>query len=253
MGWRWWLVSCVVPSLLFLLFSRWLSESPYFNLVCGNGQAAKTTLEKYRANTQQPSYTLILESEYKERGTIQEVLGKEFRGRTMLLCFIWFAQMILQFGLPLSLTEILILYYSDNATKSGDYECMLNCTTINSFIVQHLILLALIEVTASCITWIFIETTGRKVLIAVYLTLAGVSCSISAGISSPAVIVILLYVARGATGGSVILSYLLTAEQYPTRIRSLGMGMCATAGRMGTVLTSFIAQVSILIIWSQVR
>jgi Sugar (and other) transporter len=57
--------------------------------------------------------------------------------------------------------------------------------------------------------------------------------------------VLLCFLARGLSMGVYCATYAYTPELYPTRIRSIGLGICVSVSKVASVLTPFISNVLI--------
>ena len=57
---------------------------------------------------------------------------------------------------------------------------------------------------------------------------------------------VFLFVCRALIAGAFQALYVYTPEVYPTRVRALGLGMSSTVGRIGGIISPYIAQVRVL-------
>ena len=58
-------------------------------------------------------------------------------------------------------------------------------------------------------------------------------------------IVVLIFVFRGALSSLFQTIFLYTAEVYPTNVRSVGLGCCSMIARFGSMITLLVAQILI--------
>ncbi len=64
MGWRWFLAFTVVPTLLVLLFYRWIPESARYNMISGRSDAAMKTLQEIAIQNRSAFSHMILMNLY---------------------------------------------------------------------------------------------------------------------------------------------------------------------------------------------
>ncbi|PAA46159.1 hypothetical protein BOX15_Mlig016663g2 [Macrostomum lignano] len=90
---------------------------------------------------------------------------------------------------------------------------------------------------------LFIDTCGRRAVIASNTGVLSVLLVCMLFCMPPKLLAVLLFFARSCAASAFTAIYIFTNEAYPTTIRTLGMGVCCAASRIGALLSPFVAQV----------
>ncbi|MFB5673744.1 MFS transporter [Paenibacillus terreus] len=145
------------------------------------------------------------------------------RKSTIMLWLLWFTVVFSYYGMFLWLPSVMV---------------MKGFSLVKSF--EYVLIMTLAQLPGYFTAAYLIEKLGRKFVLVVYLLLTAVSAiwfgtAQSAGVLLAAGIC-LSFFNLGAWGGM----YAYTPELYPTAIRSTGVGMAASFGRIGGVIGPFL-------------
>ncbi|MBP1964555.1 MFS transporter [Paenibacillus aceris] len=158
---------------------------------------------------------------FKER--VISVWSAQYRKRTITLWILWFIVVFSYYGMFLWLPTVMVLK---------------GFSLVKSF--QYVLIMTLAQLPGYFTAAYFIEKFGRKFVLVTYLLLTAVSALwfstastegllIAAGIS-------LSFFNLGAWGAM----YAYTPELYPTAVRSTGVGLAASFGRVGGIIGPYL-------------
>ncbi|OZB94945.1 MFS transporter [Paenibacillus sp. XY044] len=156
----------------------------------------------------------------------KSIWAKEHSRSTLMLWILWFTVVFSYYGMFLWLPSVMVLK-GFSLVKSFEYVLIMTIAQLPGYF------------TAAY----FIEKFGRKFVMVTYLTLTALSALwfgyaetegmlIAAGIC-------LSFFNLGAWGGM----YAYTPELYPTRVRSTGVGLATSVGRVGGVIAPLLVGV----------
>ena len=251
-GWRVWVLACATPCLIFLIFSIWALESPRFYLVSGqHGKAKKVmqTIANFNGSKLPPQKLYFKQQEY--RGRVKDLFEPELRRLTILLLAIWFISLFLYYGAILLITETIKVGSTcrENSPSfklelsTPDPTCSLECTGPDNKQLADIFFNSLAELPVTIAVAFFADWCGRKpafiISFAVYTLIAILLCICMDG----TIMLMILFTWRGFGLVVLQLTFLYTSEAYPTHVRSIGVGFLNCIGRVGGLLTPFIAQV----------
>lgn len=107
-------------------------------------------------------------------------------------------------------------------------------------------LLAAIEVPFIVLITIAMDKIGRRVPLVSFMIGAAVCCLISAFASHGTIKVAVSVLGKGCIAASFALIYFFTSEIYPTAVRSSGLGICSTIGRLGGFLAPYVVDMNFM-------
>lgn len=156
------------------------------------------------------------------RQRFKSVWAKPHRRATIMLWVLWFTVVFSYYGMFLWLPSVMMLK---------------GFSLVKSF--EYVLIMTLAQLPGYFTAAYFIEKFGRKFVLVLYLVLTAVSAAwfglattegalIAAGIC-------LSFFNLGAWGGM----YAYTPELYPTSVRSTGVGLAASFGRVGGILAPY--------------
>ncbi|MCZ8521760.1 MULTISPECIES: MFS transporter [Paenibacillus] len=158
---------------------------------------------------------------FRER--IAEVWSPEHRRSTIMLWTLWFTVVFSYYGMFLWLPSVMMLK---------------GFTLVKSF--QYVLLMTIAQLPGYFTAAYFIEKFGRKFVIAGYLFLTALSAIWFGNAQTEGMLLAagfcLSFFNLGAWGGL----YAYTPELYPTSVRSTGVGLAASFGRVGGVIAPFL-------------
>jgi MFS transporter, putative metabolite:H+ symporter len=166
-----------------------------------------------------PRYLNLKKKQASFTENLASIWASDHRKSTLMLWTLWFTVVFSYYGIFLWLPTVMV---------------MKGFTLIKSF--EYVLIMTLAQLPGYFSAAYLIERVGRKFVLTLYLVMTAI-CSIWFGnahtITSLVIAGALLsFFNLGAWGGL----YAYSPEQYPTRIRSTGVGMAASFGRIGGII-----------------
>ena len=172
---------------------------------------------------------------------------KGLRSTTLLLFTMWFTTAFSTYGIGLLTTQMFQSgingcqpYASENQTATSG-----NCRRLSNADYTDYMTTSGSEVLVFLVVYFVIDVIGRKRCLTIEYALGFLSIIALLFCSSRTVVVVLIFIFRGALASSFGTVYLYSAEVFPTNVRSVGLGCCSMFGRLGAMITPFVAQVLI--------
>ncbi|KAH0943805.1 hypothetical protein HID58_003442 [Brassica napus] len=251
LGWRWLLALSSVPSSLLLVFYRWTPESPRYLILQGRKAEAQSILQKIaRMNgTHLPKGVLRSEIEEKNKSLPTEnthllkpeeeskivvadnngqsfilltLLSPELIKRTLLLWVVFFGNAFAYYGVVLLTTEL------NNSQNS--------CHPTGE-VLQH----SSNDFPGLLISAAMVDRLGRKVTMSSTLFLCCIFLLPLLTHQPPAITTALLFGGRVCVSAAFAVVYIYAPEIYPTAVRTTGVGVASSVGRIGGVLCPLVA------------
>ncbi len=251
-GWRIWLLMCTFPSLIFLILSTCIPESPKIYVITGKYENARKVMQTIaRFNKCELPPQQLYAKQQGTRGQMRDLFKAEFRQLTLLLSAIWFISVFVYFGAVLLITEAIKKdstsgnnqFSIDLTDSSPEPICALECKGPDSKQLADIFYNSLAELPAVIAVAFLADWFGRKstfIFLFLMFTLISVLLSISTG---GTVMLVMLFVWRAFGIAIMDMPYMYTPEAYPTHVRSTASGMLCSISRIGGLLTPFVAQV----------
>ncbi|KAG7577022.1 MFS transporter superfamily [Arabidopsis thaliana x Arabidopsis arenosa] len=272
LGWRWLLALSSVPSSLLLLFYRWTSESPRYLILQGRKAEALSILEKIaRMNgTQLPPGVLSseLETELEDNknlptenthllkpGEIGEavavskivlkadkepafsllaLLSPTLIKRTLLLWIVFFGNAFAYYGVVLLTTEL-------NNSHNRCYPTEKQLGNSNDVNYKDVFIASFAEFPGLLISAAMVDRLGRKVSMASMLFTCCIFLLPLLSHQSPFITTALLFGGRICISAAFTVVYIYAPEIYPTAVRTTGVGVASSVGRIGGILCPLVA------------
>ena len=223
-------LACAVPCLALFGYYFILPESVRWLLTKNKFDLAQSRLEKIakRNKVEMPRreelahYTRQEEVlEYTE--TMADLVRRpRMFGRLLNVFFNWFVITMIYYGLSLNA-----------ASLAGD-------------VYVNFALLSVCEVPGYALSYLGMRFAGRRLTLSVSLLIGGVSCLISSVVNNTAISTAFFLLGKfGATAGFGT-TYLYTGELFPTQVRSLCVGVSSMVGRLGAIISPYIAELGLL-------
>ncbi|KAB1213586.1 Organic cation/carnitine transporter 7 [Morella rubra] len=267
-GWRWLLALSSLPSSLLLLFYRLTPESPRYLCLKGRTSDAIMVLEKIaRMNgTNLPSGVLVSDSqmELEEKSTPAEdthmlspretesttkkgilsriwgissllvLLSPKLVRSTLLLWAVFFGNAFSYYGLVLLTSEL----------KNGYSKCMqtkLPSQKSQDVNYRDIFITTLAEFPGLLISAAIVDKLGRKLSMSAMLFLCCVFLIPLVFHQPEGLTTALLFGARGCITAAFTIVYIYAPEVYPTSVRTTGVGVASSIGRIGGMVCPLVA------------
>ncbi|XP_023418355.1 solute carrier family 22 member 13 isoform X4 [Cavia porcellus] len=222
-NWRYLQIAISAPTFLLFFYFWILPESARWLLINGKIEKAKQLVQKAALlNRRELSAKLLNQLAPEETGPSGNVLDlfkhPYLRKVTLILIFVWFVDNLVYYGLSFQVGEF----------------------GLDIYLTQ--LIFGAVEVPACLFSIFMMERLGRKWSQSGTLIVGGVMCIATAFIPSdlPVVVTVLAVVGKIATAASFTISYVYTAELFPTVIRQTGMGLVSIFSRIGGILTPLV-------------
>ncbi|GAB1294802.1 Solute carrier family 22 member 13 [Apodemus speciosus] len=222
-SWRLLQIIGTAPVFLLLFYYWVLPESPRWLLSQGRTEEAKQLVQKAAVVNGRPLAPELLNQLVPEKtgpsGSALDLFRHpHLRKVTLILIAVWFVDSLVYYGLSFQV---------------GDFGLDIYLTQL---------IFGAVEVPARFLSIPMMENLGRKWSQLCALTLAGTMCIIIIFIPGdlPTVVTVLAIVGKFASSAAFTISYVYTAELFPTIIRQTGMGLVSIFSRVGGILTPLV-------------
>ncbi|MFD2613370.1 MFS transporter [Paenibacillus gansuensis] len=176
-----------------------------------------------RAIQDPPKFTGKRNPKLSFRERAASIWSPAYRKSTITLWILWFTVVFSYYGMFLWLPSVMVLK---------------GFTLVKSF--QYVLIMTLAQLPGYFTAAYFIEKLGRKFVLVTYLLLTAVSALWFGNADSHGMLmaagICLSFFNLGAWGGM----YAYTPELYPTEVRSTGVGMAASFGRIGGIIGPYL-------------
>ncbi|XP_068591084.1 organic cation/carnitine transporter 2 isoform X2 [Cebidichthys violaceus] len=223
--WRTLLAVLSMTSVVYIPLWWFIPESPRWLITQGRVDEAEAIVrEAARKNKVEAPPVIFKESELqgispsRTYSMLDVLKSKNIRCITLMCLVLWMAINIGYFGLSLNTSNL-----------SGDP--FMNC-----------FLSAASEVPAYIVSTCLLRRCPRKALLSSFLVIGGGVLLLIQFIPSTLQYVALALEMTGKFGFTMAFSivYIYTAELYPTVLRNVGMGMCSSAARIGSITAPYV-------------
>ena len=236
--WRKIQLVCVIPGILFFSYYFLLPQSIRWLLLRGKYAKAKEELKKI-ANGNKVS--LPTDQELQLFKTSDSVTNSNNETLLDLL------------KRPVLLVRLLNVFLNWTVITMIYYGLSMNAASLAGDVFVNFALLSLMEIPGYTLSYVGMTYLGRRITLASSLLIGGVSCLLSSLLPpSYATIHTVLFLAGkfGATAAFGT-TYLYTSELFPTRVRNACVGLSSMMGRVGAILSPYVARLGLLtgIVW----
>ncbi|XP_004708741.1 solute carrier family 22 member 13 [Echinops telfairi] len=221
--WRLFQIAGTAPTLLLFFYIWVLPESARWLLIKGRTEEAKQLIQKAAAvNKRKLSPELLNQLVLEKTGPSGNALDlfrhPQLRRMTLILFCVWFVDSLVYFGLSFQVEDF----------------------GLDIYLTQ--LIFGAVEVPARYSTMFMMEKLGRKWSQLGTLVVGGLMCIIIIFIPAdlPVVVTVLAVVGKFATAAGFTISYVYSAELFPTIIRQTGMGLVAIFSRIGGIITPLV-------------
>ncbi|XP_039093196.1 solute carrier family 22 member 13 [Hyaena hyaena] len=222
-NWRYFQIAGTAPAFLLFFYVWALPESARWLLTRGRVEEAKQVLQKAASvNRRKVSPELLSQLVPEKTGPSGSPLDlfrhPQLRKVTLILFYVWFVDSLGYFGLSFQV---------------GDFGLDIYLTQL---------VFGTVEVPARYSSIFMMQWLGRRRSQMLTLILGGLMCIsiIFVPADLPVVVTVLAVVGKFSTAAGFTISYVYSAELFPTVIRQTGMGLVGIFSRIGGILTPLV-------------
>jgi MFS transporter, putative metabolite:H+ symporter len=225
LGWRWMFIIGAYPMLLVPFVIMTLPESPRWLARLGRRDATNKALRKLGAAPVDESVVSV-EQEREPQIPVSALLEKETRWLTIFSCVLWFFTSLVAYGFS-SWTPY---FYEKVFMLKRDVALQYSGAAAFIYMFTPLLYAAILD------------KIGRRPpgIVIAMLTLVNTITLTIIATTHVDISVLLLAVGWITSGASFVLLWPYTAEIFPTKMRSTGLGLCSAAARAASMLTPFV-------------
>ena len=232
-GWRSLFIAGAIPALLVFIVRFIVPESPRYLIdKRRDTEAAKTVvwLEKKCKVTPLPEAAPVggvqvaASTEAEPQVPLTEIFAKKYIFRTLLTSGLWFCHCLPYYGILLWLPTLLVKFYGIPQPEA----------------LKIMMMLVGIGIVGRFVAMMFLDSWGRKPLMVTYAVLAGIGMlGYNFAQGTTQLLIVAGFAAFFYEGSwSSIAPY--TAELFPTKIRSTGVGFSSGVGRIASALAPMV-------------
>ncbi|XP_035481971.1 solute carrier family 22 member 4 [Scophthalmus maximus] len=221
--WRTLLAVLSTTAVVYIPLWWFIPESPRWLITQGRVKEAEAIVrEAARKNKVEAPAVIFKEVEgmppFKKYTMLDILKSKNIRCITLVCLLLWMAINIGYFGLSLN---------TSNLSGNPFMNCFLSATT---------------EVPAYIVSTVLLKKCPRRALLSSFLFIGGGVLLLIQFIPDTLHYVALALEMTGKFGFTMAFSivYIYTAEIYPTVLRNVGMGMCSSAARIGSITAPYV-------------
>ncbi|KAK5918298.1 hypothetical protein CgunFtcFv8_003073 [Champsocephalus gunnari] len=222
---EWRTLLAVLSSTAVVYIPLWwfIPESPRWLITQGRVEEAEAIVrEAARKNKIEAPAVIFKEYDvsvqFKKYTMLDILKSKKIRSITLMCLILWMAINIGYFGLSLN---------TSNLSGNPFMNCFLSAAT---------------EVPAYVVSTVLLKKCPRRALLSSFLVIGGGVLLLIQFIPEDLQYVALALEMTGKFGFTMAFSivYIYTAEVYPTVLRNVGMGMCSSAARIGSITAPYV-------------
>uniref|UniRef100_A0A1D1Y3B9 Organic cation/carnitine transporter 7 n=2 Tax=Anthurium amnicola TaxID=1678845 RepID=A0A1D1Y3B9_9ARAE len=272
LGWRWLLVLSALPSFFLLLFYVMVPESPRYLCMKGRTLDALHVMEKIaRVNqTTLPPGMLVSDHnmEHEEDPNASEdthlislsvsrdepsagktikpqmggisalyvLLSQKWVKSTLLLWVVFFGNAFSYYGIVLLTTEL-----SNGNAKCKSTKALHSINSKDASLYKDVFITSFAEVPGIILSAFIVDKVGRKLSMAAMFLVSFIFLLPLIFHQSEVVTTGLLFGARICITGSFTIVYIYAPEIYPTSVRTTGIGIASSVGRLGGIACPLVA------------
>lgn len=230
-GWRALFVAGAVPALLVFVVRFIIPESPRYLIDKGREAEATKTVEwmEKKCNVAPPAAAeVVIPNEtaatQEHKGSIRDLFSKKYGFRTFLTSTIWFCHCLPYYGILLWLPTLFVKYYNIPQPDT----------------LKYMMLLVGVGIVGRFVAMTVLDSWGRKPLMITYALMAGLGMlGYNFAQGTTQLLLVACFAAFFYEGSwSSIAPY--TAEVFPTKIRSTGVGFSSAVGRSAAAIAPMV-------------
>ncbi|XP_031594078.2 solute carrier family 22 member 5-like isoform X1 [Oreochromis aureus] len=229
-GWRMLLVAAALPGFLFIPMWCLIPESPRWLLQKGRVEEAELVIRKAAQWNRVPAPEVIFRAgdclelmqnkdEEEQTYTYMDLMRTHnIRNITILGVFIWISVAMVYYGLSL------------------------NSSNLHGNIYLNCFISAAIDIVVYVATWLLIDRAPRPTLLFTTLMFCGIMLLVIKLVPEdmPIMFQVLALVGKIGVSAAYCFIYVFFTELMPTVVRNMGLGICATAARIGAIICPYL-------------
>ena len=225
-GWRSLFIVGALPALLIFPLYTLIPESPRFLISRGRVKEAAQVIreleKKCNVPTAIPAELEIGAEETKaEPMKITELFSKDLLSRTLLASGIWFAFLLAYYGMMLWLPTLFVKYYHIPQAQT----------------LKYMMLLTVLGIFGRAFGMSLVDSWGRKPVMISFAIAASLGILGYCGVKTTTQLITVAAIAAFFYEGMWAAVAPFTAEIFPTRVRSSGIGWSTGVGRISAALS----------------
>ncbi|XP_071136949.1 organic cation transporter protein-like [Mytilus edulis] len=235
--WRHLQLVFAAPIGLFLIYWKILDESPRWLVNKGRKEEAGkilTHIAKVNKTEKLPEDIEVCEDDQPIKGSFLVTIRQVLRSRVMVI-------------------RTLIMLFNWITVNAGYYGLTLNSGKIGGDIFVNFTVSVTMEIIAYILCIVFLDRIGRRTLHCSCMIIGGISCLCSifpvifGNETHQWIIITLSMIGKLGISAAFADIYFLSAELFPTSIRSFILGLSCIFGRCGSLASPYIADLGLLI------
>jgi putative MFS transporter len=226
LGWRWLFGFGAIPLIFLPLVLVTLPESPRWLARRGQAEAANRALRKLGGSvvpTEVPVEAGLVAAETPPSVRLTALFSPVYRSRTIVILLLWFLTSFATFGLTTWIPSIYVTVFHIPVADALKYAAM----------PATLFLVATIGIAA------LVDSVGRRPFAIFGTAVAAIALAILTFYHPPQrwLLVTLIVTGQLCISMSSLIVWPYTAENYPTNIRAVALGVCSSLARAASMLT----------------
>ncbi|XP_028414340.1 synaptic vesicle 2-related protein-like [Dendronephthya gigantea] len=231
-GYHWALATVCFPTAIVLIGLICLPETPYYRLAAGDEQKALNILQDLAPEMDFSDTTLRKHSPETQRADFTQLFRSGYWKITICACIACFGTLMMYDGL---------IYTASDVAGSKKFTSSKTGTRNRDKMYSIMTWMNLPEIMIVFITGLSCYVFKIKILTLIIIVLALLSQIIALFVVNHRMpLLIATMLSRGFLVTNTCLMPLYTSLVYPTENRSIGVGVCACVGSIGTILGPFI-------------
>jgi putative MFS transporter len=226
LGWRWLFGFGGIPLIILPLVLITLPESPRWLARRGRAEAARRALMKLGGSMVSARFPVEGDMRGADRSPpvrLAVLFSPAYRARTIVILLLWFLTSFATFGLTTWIPSIYVTVFHIPVADALKYAAM----------PATLFLVATIGIAA------LVDTVGRRPFAILGTAVATIALAILTFYHPPErwLLVTLVVTGQLCISMSSLIVWPYTAENYPTNIRAVALGVCSSLARAASMLT----------------
>lgn len=245
LGWRWYMILCTSPAIIFLAFSTWLPESVRYLYIADRYNDVVALLHRISEENKEtlPNGELVKIKVIKERGNIFDLFTPNVIISTLVLLVIVNVIMMGYFGTVFLGSQIIQSGKLDCISKTVTRQSNSTCYKLTNHDYMLNVLFSFGDLTGVLITVLFLHRVSRKVMMRVLFIPAAACFPLLYICISTTINIVVIFLARGLLIASTQIVLVYIAEFYPTRIRGTAVAFFFGTSRIGVIASTFLIEV----------